>query len=218
MTEIEKKAQELQDKMEAAETKAENAVKEAAAAKAKAEETESKLAKAEEALEERKKEAENLDKTIQGQQKAIEELGKKLKEKGEKSFDVVLREFMDEHKEEMETFVKSKTYGGLSFKLATANITNTSLAVQLDPNIHADKLAANAFLTTFPRITRTGNSIEWLEGSDTDQTGYVGEFAEPSTANSYAVSGKTRKFAKIGSFIEVSSEVAFQSCLTGIEI
>lgn len=208
MTEIEKKAQELQGKMEAAEAKAENAVKEAALAKAKAEETESKLAKAEEALEERKKEAENLDKTIQEQQKAIEDLGKKLKERGEKSFDVVLREFMDEHKEEMETFVKSKTYGGLSFKLATANITNTSLAVQLDPNIHADKLAANAFLTTFPRITRTGNSIEWLEGSDTDQTDYVGEFEESTKANSYAVSGKTRKFAKIGSFIEVSSEVA----------
>ena len=34
MTEIEKKAQELQDKMEAAETKAENAVKEGAAAMA----------------------------------------------------------------------------------------------------------------------------------------------------------------------------------------
>ena len=137
MTEIEKKAQELQSKMEAAEAKAENAVKEAAAAKAKAEETETKLAKAEEALEERKKEAENLDKTIQEQQKAIEDLGKKLKEKGEKSFDVVLREFMDEHKEEMETFVKSKTYGGLSFKLATANITTSSPSRPIVPVVMA---------------------------------------------------------------------------------
>lgn len=205
---LEQKALDLQRKMEDAEKKAEEAAKEAKAAKAAAEEATSKMTKkAEEALEERKKEAENLDKTVQAQQKAIEELSKKLKEKNGKSFDIVLREFMEENKDAMVKFIESKTYGTASFKFATSNITNSSLGVQLDQNIYAERLAANAFLSTFPHITRTGNSIEWLEGSDTDNTGYVGELEEPKTGNSYELAGKTRRFAKVATFIEVSQEI-----------
>lgn len=204
---LEKKAQELQEKMEAAEKKAENAAKEAADAKAKADETASKLEKAEKALEERKTEVCNLDKTVKEQQKALEDLNKKLKEKNGKSFDIVLREFMEENKEAMEKFIESKTYGTASFKFATSNITNSSLGVQLDQNIYAERLKANTFLSTFPHITRTGNSIEWLEGSDTDNTGYVGELEEPATGNSYELAGKTRRFAKVATFIEVSQEI-----------
>nr|DAL28974.1 MAG TPA_asm: major capsid protein [Caudoviricetes sp.] len=205
---LEQKALELQRKMEDAEKKAEEAVKEAKAAKAAAEEATSKLTKkAEEALEERKKEGENLDKTVKAQQKAIEDLSKKLKEKNGKSFDIVLREFMEENKDAMVKFIESKTYGTASFKFATSNITNSSLGVQLDQNIYAERLAANAFLSTFPHITRTGNSIEWLEGSDTDNTGYVGELEEPKTGNSYELAGKTRRFAKVATFIEVSQEI-----------
>lgn len=203
---LEQKALELQKKMEDAEKKAEEAAKAAKAAKEAAEEATAKLTKAEAALEERKKEAENLDKTVKAQQKAIEDLGKRLKEKSTKTFDDILRETLEEHKEEMEKFVKGNTYGKLAFKLSTSNITSTSLAVQLDQNIHADRLAVNTFLSVFPHVTRTGNTIEWLEGSDTDQTDYVGEFAAPATANSYSIAGKTRKFAKIASFIEVSQE------------
>lgn len=205
---LEQKALELQRKMEDAEKKAEEAAKEAKAAKEAAEEATSKMTKkAEEALEERKKEAENLDKTVKAQQKALEELSKKLKEKNGKSFDIVLREFMEENKEAMVKFIESKTYGTASFKFATSNITNSSLGVQLDQNIYAERLAANAFLSTFPHITRTGNSIEWLEGSDTDNTGYVGELEEPKTGNSYELAGKTRRFAKVATFIEVSQEI-----------
>lgn len=204
---LEQKALDLQKKMEDAEKKAEEAAKEAKAAKEAAEEATSKLTKAEEALEERKKEGENLDKTVQAQQKAIEELTKKLKEKNGKSFDIVLREFMEENKDAMVKFIESKTYGTASFKFATSNITNSSLGVQLDQNIYAERLAANAFLSTFPHITRTGNSIEWLEGSDTDNTGYVGELEEPKTGNSYELAGKTRRFAKVATFIEVSQEI-----------
>ena len=204
---LEKKAQELQEKMEAAEKKAENAAKEAADAKAKADETASKLEKAEQALDESKKEVGNLDKTVKEQQKALEDLNKKLKEKNGKSFDIVLREFMEENKAAMEKFIESKTYGTASFKFSTSNITNSSLGVQLDQNIYAERLKANTFLSTFPHITRTGNSIEWLEGSDTDNTGYVGELEEPATGNSYELAGKTRRFAKVATFIEVSQEI-----------
>lgn len=204
---LEKKAQELQEKMEAAEKKAENAAKEAADAKAKADETGSKLEKAENALEESKKEVGNLDKTVKEQQKALEDLNKKLKEKNGKSFDIVLREFMEENKAAMEKFIESKTYGTASFKFSTSNITNSSLGVQLDQNIYAERFKANTFLSTFPHITRTGNSIEWLEGSDTDNTGYVGELEEPATGNSYELAGKTRRFAKVATFIEVSQEI-----------
>lgn len=197
---LEQKAQQLQEKMEAAETKAENAKK-------KAEEIENELKTAKDEIEKRKTEVENLDKTVQDQQKTIEELKKSVIDRKDKSFDQALREFMESKKEEMETFVKGNAYGKVSFKFTTANVTNTSLAIQLDQNVHADRLAANTFYGTFPKTTRTGNSIEWLEGTDDDKTGYVGEFTPPTEANSYNVTGKTRKFAKIASFIEVSQEM-----------
>lgn len=197
---LEQKAQLLQEKMEAAEKKAEEA-------RAKAEAMETELKAAKEEAEKRKTEVENLDKTMQEQQKSIEELKKAVIEKKDKSFDQALRDFMESKKEEMEKFIKGNSYGKMSFKFTTANVTNTSLAIQLDQTIHADKLAANAFYSTFPKTTRTGNSIEWLEGSDEDKTGYVGEFTAPTEANTYAITGKTRKFAKIASFIEVSQEM-----------
>lgn len=197
---LEQKAQELQEKMETAEKKAEEA-------RAKAEALETELKTAKEEAEKRKAEVDNLDKTMQEQQKAIEELRKSVIEKRDKSFDAALREFMESKKEDMEKFIKGNSYGKMSFKFTTANVTNTSLAIQLDQTIHADKLAANAFYSTFPKTTRTGNSIEWLEGSDDDKTGYVGEFAAPTDANTYTVTGKTRKFAKIASYIEVSQEM-----------
>lgn len=203
---LELKAQELQKKMEAAEQKAETAKKEAEEARKKAEEAAEKLAKAETAIEERKNEVDNLDKTVKEQQALLEKLRSEMKAKSAKTFEVALKDFMDEHREEMDAFVKGNTYGRMAFKFSTANITGTSLGIQLDQNVHADRLAANAFYTSFPKTTRTGNSIEWLDGSDTDNTGYVGEFTAPSTPNAYAVTGKTRKFAKIGSLIEVSQE------------
>lgn len=196
---LEIKAQELQQKMETAEKKAEEARK-------KAEEASEKLAKAEEAIEERKKESENLDKTVKAQQEVIEKLQKAVREKNGKTFDLMLKDFMESHRDEMEKFVKGNQYGKLSYKLSTTDITSTSLSIQLDQNIHADRLNVNTFYSAFPKTSRTANSLEWLEGSDTDNTGYVGEFTAPSTANSYSVTGKTRKFAKIASFIEVSQE------------
>lgn len=200
---LEIKAQELQKKMESAEQKAEDAKKSAEEAQKAAAE---KFAKAEAAIAERKNEVDNLDKTVKEQQALLEKLRNEMKEKSAKTFDIALKDFMEEHREEMEKFVKGNSYGRMSFKLSTANITGTSLGIQLDQNIHADRLAANAFYTSFPKTTRTGNTIEWLEGSDTDNTGYVGEFTAPSTANAYSVTGKTRKFAKIASLIEVSQE------------
>ena len=197
---LEQKAQQLQEKMEAAETKAENAKK-------KAEEIENELKTAKAEIEKRKTEVENLDKTVQDQQKTIDELKKSVIDRKDKSFDQALREFMESKKDEMETFVKGNAYGKMSFKFTTANVTNTSLAIQLDQNVHADRLAANTFYGSFPKTTRTGNSIEWLEGSDEDKTGYVGELTAPATANTYSVVGKTRKFAKIASYIEVSQEM-----------
>ena len=197
---LEQKAQQLQEKMEAAETKAENAQK-------KAEEIENELKTAKDEIEQRKTEVENLDKTVKDQQKIIDELKKSVIDRKDKSFDQALREFMESKKEEMETFVKGNSYGKVSFKFTTANVTNTSLAIQLDQNVHADRLAANTFYGTFPKTTRTGNSIEWLEGTDDDKTGYVGEFTPPTESNAYSITGKTRKFAKIASFLPVSQEM-----------
>lgn len=174
---------------------------EATAAKQAAEKATEELKKANENID-------NLDKSVKELKAENEEMRKRAKEKETKTFASMMLQMMNEKKDEIEKFVKgdNRVYGTLSFKFTTANITGTSLGIQQDTTVHADNIAALAFYNRFQKVTRTGNIIEWLEGSDTDNTGYVGEFSAPTTANAYSVAGKTRQFAKLASFIEVSQE------------
>lgn len=184
-------AKELMAKLEAAEVKSK-------AFEAKAKELEEKLGNANTQID-------NLDKSFKELKDDADALRKEVKGRERKTFDMALRESMDAHKDEMKSFVEDKGKASMSIKLDTSNITNTSMGVQLDPAIHSDKVGGTEFLDAFGETQRTGNILEWLEGSDTDNVGYVGELAEP-TASSYTVAGKTRKFAKIGTYIQVSQE------------
>ena len=191
----------LQEKAEKMQAELKIAVDQANEAKAAAAKLSTDIEKANESID-------NLDKSVKELKSENENLRKQLKSKEQKTFGDALLEMLEQNKPAIEAFVsaENKQYGTLSFKLSTANITGTSLGIQMDPTVHSDKIAALAFYNRFRKIPRTGNILEWLEGSDTDNTGYVGELTAPSTANVYSVSGKTRQFAKLASFIEVSQE------------
>ena len=191
----------LQEKAEKMQAELKTAVEQANEAKAAAAKLSTDIEKANESID-------NLDKSVKELKSENENLRKQLKSKEQKTFGDALLEMLEQNKSAIEAFVsaENKQYGTLSFKLSTANITGTSLGIQLDPTVHSDKIAALSFYNRFRKIPRTGNILEWLEGSDTDNTGYVGELTAPSTANAYSVSGKTRQFAKLASFIEVSQE------------
>lgn len=207
---IEKKAEELKKSMEAANERAAAAEQKAAEAKQKADEAMEELKKSQTTIEEQKSSIENLDKSVKEQEKTIKELKGKAARPGASAYEVALKAALDANREEMERMFKAErgTSDRLKFKFTTSNITTQSFGVQQDPVVHSDRMLANAFYDTFQKVTRTADKMEWLEGSDTDNTGYVGEFTAPSTANAYTVAGKLRQYAKIASFIEVSSEVA----------
>ena len=195
---IEQKAAELKKSMEAAQAeakaaneKAEAAEKKAAAAEKKADEAMEELKKSQTTIEEQKSSIENLDKSVKEQEATIKELKSKSVRPGENAYEVALKGALDANREEMERMFKAErgTSDRLKFKFTTTNITTQSFGVQQDPVVHSDRMLANAFYDTFQKVTRTADKMEWLEGSDTDNTGYVGEFTAPSTANSYTVAG-----------------------------
>lgn len=191
----------LQEKAEKMQAELKTAVEQANEAKAAAANLSAEISKANESID-------NLDKSVKELKSENENLRKQLESKDQKTFDSELLRTLEDNRKSIDNFVSSenKQYGTLSFKFTTANITGTSLGIQQDPTVHSDKIAALAFYNRFRKVERTGNIIEWLEGSDTDNTGYVGEFTAPSTANAYSIAGKTRQFAKLASFIEVSQE------------
>ncbi len=212
---LEKKAEDLRKAMDTATSeakeakeKAQAAEKRAADAEQKAKEMSEELKKAQDTITEQGKSIEGMDRSI----KAHEETIRELKASGRVSgnpYEVALKAILDAKKDEIERMFKAENGAAsrMKFKFTTANITTQSFGVQQDPNIHSDRLLPNAFYNTFGKVTRTADKLEWLEGSDTDQTGYVGEFTAPTTANSYTVAGKLRQYAKIASYIEVSSEL-----------
>lgn len=191
----------IEEKAKMIQTDLKNAVDQAAEAKSTAEKLAAELKTANESID-------NLDLSVKELKKENESLKKAMQSKEAKSFGDALLELLEQNKSSIEAFVaaENKQYGTMSFKLSTANITGTSLGIQQDTTVHADRIAALAFYNRFRKVTRTGNIIEWLDGSDTDNTGYVGELTAPSTANAYTITGKTRQFAKLASFIEVSQE------------
>ena len=205
----------MKESMEAAQAqakasneKAEAAEKKAAEAEKKAAEIGEELKKAQAVIEEQKSSIENLDESVKEQQETIKEL-KGGVQKVSNPFDVALKAMLDAKREEIDRMFKAEGGAGsrMKFKFTTANITTQSFGIQQDPVVHSDRMLANVFYSTFPKQTRTADKMEWLEGSDTDHTGYVGEFTAPSTANTYSVAGKLRQYAKIASYLEVSSEL-----------
>jgi HK97 family phage major capsid protein len=145
----------------------------------------------------------NLDKSIKDLEGKIEEM--KKKEQEVMNFATSLDAALIQSKSDIEAMMK-KNDGRISLKFATTDVTNHSFGVQQNANVDAAAILPYAFLTNLPRVQRTGTKVAWLEGNETDNTGYIAEIAS-GTESTFAVTEKQRNFAKIGTFLKISSEL-----------
>ena len=158
------------------------------------------------------KSIDNLDKTVKAQQATIDELKEKIKEKARQTFFGALKETVEEHKEDIENLLK-KNSGSLKVEFKTdyditvaGDITRIGWGGALDAQIAGARAPIHAFYETLPKDNVNALFIHWLEGTFTDQTGYVDELAAMADENA-AAEEKSRKMAKGGSHILISSEV-----------
>lgn len=145
----------------------------------------------------------NLDKSIKDLEGKIEDM--KKKEQEVKDFATALNAALTEKKDAINAMF-AKGEGSVSVKFATSDITAQAFGTQQIQNVFASPIQPNAFYTNLPKIARSGNKVAWLEGSDSDKTGYIAELAS-GTESTYAVTEKQRNYAKIGTFLKISSEV-----------
>lgn len=145
----------------------------------------------------------NLDSSIKDLEAKIE--GMRKKEVKLKDFATALDAALMESKSDIEAMMK-KNDGRISLKFATTDVTHQSFGVQQANNVDAAAILPYAFLTNLPRIQRTGTKVAWLEGSETDNTGYIQEIAA-GTESTFAVTENQRNYAKIGTYLKISSEL-----------
>ena len=161
-------------------------------------------------VEEQKTSIDNLDQTINDQQATIKALEDKMKAKAAATFFGALRFAMEGKRDDIKSLLaKNEGSMKLEFKVdtQTSDITNYAYNVALDRSINAARLAANPFYEVFSKDTVNATKFNWLEGSFTDNTGYISELTANTNDSKAAVTEKTRKFGKIGAHLLVSSEV-----------
>ena len=192
------------------------AEKAAAALNAKIEEIKAK----QEMIDAQEKSIENLDKTIKDQQESIKALQDALKKKDMVTFFGAFKAAVEEHKDDIEALIKSGNQtGSMKFEFGferkdpssydvtvAGDITRVAWGGVLDPKIYAARTPALPFYEVFNKQNVNGLFIHWLEGTYTDQTDYVDELAAMNDANA-AAAESTRKLAKYGAHILLSSEV-----------
>ena len=184
--------------------------------KAKIEEIQAKQEK----IDAQEKSIENLDKTIKDQQESIKALQEALKEKDMISFFSAFKAAVEEHKDDIEALIKSGNQtGSMKFEFGferkdpssydvtvAGDITRIAWGGVLDPKIYAARTPSLPFYEVFNKQNVNGLFVHWLDGTYTDQTDYVDELAAMNDANA-AAAESTRKLAKYGSHILLSSEV-----------
>lgn len=160
----------------------------------------------------------NLDASVKEQQNTIDELKKKLQAKARETFMGAFRQAVEERKEDIEALLKSNS-GSLkvsfdyerkepsSYDITVAgDITRIGWGAALDTRIASAPAPVFAFYEAFAKEQVNGLSFNWLEGTYTDQTAYVDELAAMNDGNA-AAEEKTRKMAKFGAHLLLSSEV-----------
>lgn len=91
--------------------------------------------------------------------------------------------------------------------LASTQISNIAYGVALERGVHSARILPNVFYEAFAKDVVRAMEFNWLEGSFTDNTGYVDELAAPADSTATAEE-KSRKFGKLAAHLRVSSEVA----------
>ena len=100
--------------------------------------------------------------------------------------------------------------GKMEVKISTGSFTGTVLRTIGDTFVNADAQRQLVFLNDIRRkdVPQDKSVVLWLEGSFTDNTGYVGEGSAIGTADAASVEEKTRKMAKIAAKLPFTREVA----------
>ena len=191
-------------------------IEKAAAEKVAAEVAEKvkELKAAQETIEAQEKSIDNLDKSMKALQAKYDGLSEQLKEKAKATFFGAIKAAVEERKADIEEMLK-KNSGSLKISFEHKNdydvtvagdITRIGWGAALDANIAGGRAPINAFYDLLPKDQVNALFVNWLEGTFTDQTGYVDELATMADENA-AAEEKTRKMAKGGSHILISSEV-----------
>lgn len=183
----------------------------AAELKAKIEEIQAK----QETIEAQKKSIDNLDKTIKDQQEAIKALEDKFKERVKATLFGAFKAAVEERKDDIQALIKSNS-GSLKLEFdfdetkaditVADDITRIAWGTALDTTIAGVRATPNAFWDTLTKENVNGLFFNWLEGTYTDATAYVDELATMADSEAKAEE-KTRKMAKFGAHLLLSSEV-----------
>ena len=183
----------------------------AAELKAKIEEIQAK----QETIDAQEKSIENLDKTIKDQQEAIKALQDKFQERVKATLFGAFKAAVEEHKSDIEGLIKSNS-GSMKIEFdfdetkaditVADDITRIAWGTALDATIAGPRAPRNAFWETLTKENVNGLFFNWLEGTYTDATAYVDELAVMADSEAKAEE-KTRKMAKFGAHLLLSSEV-----------
>lgn len=179
--------------------------------KAKIEEIQAKQEK----IDAQEKSIENLDKTIKDQQEAIKALKDKLTDKEKVTLFGALKAAVEGRKDEIKSLLQANS-GSLKVEFdfdetkadvtVADDITRIAWGAALDASIAGPRATPNAFWDIISKENVNGLFFNWLEGTYTDATAYVDELAVMADSEAKAEE-KTRKMAKFGAHLLLSSEV-----------
>lgn len=184
----------------------------AAELKAKIEEIQAK----QETIDAQEKSIENLDKTIKDQQEAIKALQDKFQERVKATLFGAFKAAVEGRKDEIKSLLQANS-GSLKVEFdfdetkaaditVADDITRIAWGTALDTTIAGPRATPNAFWYTLTKENVNGLFFNWLEGTYTDATAYVDELAVMADSEAKAEE-KTRKMAKFGAHLLLSSEV-----------
>lgn len=159
----------------------------------------------------------NLDASVKEQEKSIAALRESVKAGKATDWKSALRIAMEEKKADIEKAWKEGKKGitiALEVKtdpapIGTGNISpNGFLGVAVDPTIYAANPPANAFIAAFGQRPCVGNKLGWVEATNnaSSAVGYVAELAQNTNLADVTFAEKTRKYAKIATRMQLSTE------------
>lgn len=162
-----------------------------------------------ETAEKQAQEINNLDASIKAQQEVIEGLKASLKEKKEMTFADALKSALEENKSKIEKMFEEKRGGSsvrMEVKLGATGVGASALGTVVDPAVGSAPHVARAFLAAFGEEVVNGDKAAWIDGSITNNAGYVDELAAATDSEATA-SEVIRSFGKIATRLLLSSEL-----------
>ena len=199
MNELEKKAEQIENSIKAAQTVAEQA-------KTQAEEVKKSIEEVNTNMEEK---FDKVDESMAELKKMMEE----KKEMKEQTLEMAFKEVLEskDFKDNMEALKKGQIVKFTQeVKVDTSAVTGDVNRTVQNTTVYGPSFAKLSFLNRLPRYTipEGKNRILYPNASFVDNTDYVGEGAAVATGNSGTLVEKYREVAKVGNKLEFTSETA----------